>query len=275
MRDPFLSLPAELITNIICWLPSFPDVFAFAATCRRHRQIWSENVTVIYNRIAPKTIRCRRDARLLLADQGGADVGSPVLSASDVLRLVRNQHIVEKAIDQFNRDVMCHVHSVIGGKSYYPPSGLHPPCLTPTERPRFIGSYYQLWGLMRLDPASRRQRLDSMTLKQLYRVYEMALLQQTIGDETIPAAAQQERERGDLAGEIWNHIQCTYQRIHKREASFVGIYGLEEGFSVHYILFDHAQELVKEVVCGKLAGAPKPNPVPEESVWTPPSDDEG
>lgn len=103
------SFPAELITQILCWLPSFSDILSFAATCRRHRQIWTENVTVIYNHIAPRAIKCRRNARILLADQGGAAADSPVLSVRDVLRLIRNSHIVEKAIARFNRDVVRHV----------------------------------------------------------------------------------------------------------------------------------------------------------------------
>ena len=108
-NDPFMSFSAELITDIMCRLPSFSDDFAFAAICRRLRRIWSEDVTFIYKHVAPRTIKCEHDARILPADQGGAAADSPVLSVRDVLRLVRNSHIVEKSIGQFNRDIVCKV----------------------------------------------------------------------------------------------------------------------------------------------------------------------
>ena len=110
-NDPFTLVSPELITNVICQLPSLFDALVFSATCRRHRQIYCENVTHIYTHIAPKTITCRRDARNLLADQGGAAPDSRVLSMHDVSQLLRNSRRVEKAIDQFNRDIVCRVRN--------------------------------------------------------------------------------------------------------------------------------------------------------------------
>lgn len=45
-----------------------------------------------------------------------------------------------------------------------------------------------------------------------------------------------------------------------------------DGFSQFFVLFDHAREELKDVVCGNLAGAPRPNPVPEEAAWEDTSD---
>ncbi|KAL2011191.1 hypothetical protein VTN00DRAFT_3909 [Thermoascus crustaceus] len=41
-----------------------------------------------------------------------------------------------------------------------------------------------------------------------------------------------------------------------------------------FVLFDHVREELKDVVCGNLAGAPRPNPVPEEAAWEDTSDED-
>lgn len=43
-----MILPIELSIHIFGHL-SFPDILNFAATCRRHRQIWQEHTNIIYN----------------------------------------------------------------------------------------------------------------------------------------------------------------------------------------------------------------------------------
>lgn len=67
----FLSMSAEIITEISCLLPSFANVFALATTCVRFRRIWTTKVTPIYGQVAQRSIPCERHARSFLADQGG------------------------------------------------------------------------------------------------------------------------------------------------------------------------------------------------------------
>ena len=100
----------------------------------------------------------------------------------------------------------------------------HPPTLTCTERLRFVRSYYTLWGLMNTDDSSKRlSRLESMTLKQLYRLHEMTRLTQSIGqrEESIPPPifldqppdsihfinSFRSEKRDILMGEVWKQIQ--------------------------------------------------------------------
>lgn len=108
-----------------------------------------------------------------------------------------------------------------------------------------------------------------MLLKHLYTVHEIAIPDDfMIGDETIPPAAQEVRDYYRLLDQTWQQAQRTYERIHKREAHYLSIRSIDYGFSQYYVLFDHAQEKLKGVVCNEsVAGAPKPNPVPEEAVW--------
>ena len=98
-------MPPEVATNIFCQLPSFSDVFALSAVCLRLRHLWLENVNPVYNRIAPRVIPCNSAARRFLVDQDGPGLESP-MSAKDVVRMVRNACVVEKAILQFEREIV-------------------------------------------------------------------------------------------------------------------------------------------------------------------------
>lgn len=111
INGPLLSLPAELVTNIFKFLPSLSDVLALAATCRRLRRTWTTNVTTIYSQVASRSIPCERYARCFLADQGGPATSYPTLSVRDVLCMVRNSFVVEKAMLQFERDLVRSVKS--------------------------------------------------------------------------------------------------------------------------------------------------------------------
>lgn len=173
------------------------------------------------------------------------------------------------AISIFKNGEPCLISATVPFPGYYETEGGRPPCLTRTERPRFIRSHYQVWSLMRLDPASRQQRLKSMTLKQLYTVYDVAGLQQDIGDEN--AAAQYDRHY--LPEEIWEQIQRVYPHLYNVEAYYLGNYSLEYGYPGHVVLFDHFQEDLNELVCGQLAGASKPDPA-TEPIWQDTSDEE-
>jgi len=101
---PLLSIPAELKEKMFCLLPLFSDVFALAGTCHRLRRVWTTNTTSVYRHIAPESIACERDARRLLADQGGPAFDFPTLSAAEVRQIVWNSRIVDKAILQFERE---------------------------------------------------------------------------------------------------------------------------------------------------------------------------
>ncbi len=99
-------LPSELVIEIICQLPSFPDIFALSTTCHQMRHIWISNVMLIYTHVTPRSIACHNQARKFLIDQGGPALDSP-MSAKDVVYMVRNSRVVEKAIQQFDREIGC------------------------------------------------------------------------------------------------------------------------------------------------------------------------
>ena len=105
-----LLMPPELVTRIFCQLSSFSDVFALSATCHRLRYIWFANVTPIYSHVAPRSIASATQARKFLIDQGAPAVDYP-LSAKDVVQLVQNSRVVERAIRQFEREIVCRVRS--------------------------------------------------------------------------------------------------------------------------------------------------------------------
>ena len=108
-----LSIPVELVTKIFSLLPSFFDILALAATCRQLRHTWATNVTSIYSQVASRSIPCERYARRFLADQGGPATDFPTLSARDVLCMLRNSCVVEKAILQFEEHIVCRVRCTL------------------------------------------------------------------------------------------------------------------------------------------------------------------
>jgi hypothetical protein len=116
---------------------------------------------------------------------------------------------------------------------------------------------------MRLDATSKKQRLESMTLKQLYTLFEIAMLEQCIGDETDWDAVQ--TRLGSLPfQEIWQLIQQTHLRVHKRErVDYIWILAKEEGFGSHLVMWDHFQLWFKEAVCGRSADSLERDPVSE------------
>ena len=277
------------MVKTFCLLPSFSDALALAATCRRLRNVWITNVGPIYSHVAPRSIPCERYARRFLADQGGPAVNVSTLSDKDVLRMLRNSCVVEQAILQFEKEIvsrvkgtlcpitrvgvhfttlMIHFNKTAQGfrveDIYGPGARKHPPHLTRTERPRFIRSYYQLWGLMKSDPAEWQSRLEPMTLKQLYHLSEMCALTQSIGrEEVIPAPyfpnaapgsalainSRRSAERHALSFKVSKHLQIVYRRLHHRDAvDDPWVHAKREGYLWFVVLWDHWQPGLRELV---------------------------
>ncbi|MCJ1296583.1 hypothetical protein MMC34_008149 [Xylographa carneopallida] len=287
-RHPSLSImPPEVASNIFCQLSSFSDVFALSAVCCRLRDIWLESVNPIYHQIAPRSIPCERAARRFLVDQDGPDLGSP-MSAKDVVRMVRNANVIEKAILQFEREIVRRVRSVtVDGLEYegfYGPNVLkHPPTLTRTERTRFICSYYALWSLMRIDRSEWESRIQAMTSQELYYLREMAKLTQSIGQEEIVPPPMfpleppdsihsinsgQSEKRIGLERRIGEQIQHNSWRFFERDAQDCSNNAKHEGFLWFVVLWDHFQPAVEDLVTHRSVRLGKPSPaIMAQYIW--------
>ena len=99
-------LPVELATKIYCLLPSFSDVFALAATCRRLRRIWVVNFIPIYNEIKPRATSFERHMREFHTDQGGSSTDLSTLAFDDVLDMVRSSYVVARTTLQCERQLI-------------------------------------------------------------------------------------------------------------------------------------------------------------------------
>lgn len=137
--EGLLSIPPELITRILCQLPSFTDVFVFAATCHRLRDIWTSSSAAVYTEVAPRCIPCLPRARILLADQGRIDPDSPQVSAKDVVQMVHNAHVVDHATEHFEREIV----PSIKGNTSLPPCTTNYPSLPNTYR--LQSEVYRTW----------------------------------------------------------------------------------------------------------------------------------
>ena len=105
-NTPALPVLAELLLQIFVLLPSLPDALSLATTCRQLRGVWINNVNTIYMSIAPKTILCHHSARRLLAGSDAPPPELPLTSPDDVRSILHTSRIVEKAIVQFEREVV-------------------------------------------------------------------------------------------------------------------------------------------------------------------------
>lgn len=269
------TFPKELLTGIYYFLPSFSEVLALSSTCHWLRDCWLTDVTLIYHHIAPRTIPCERHARNFLVDPHGTYKNPSMISADDVLRLIRNSRIVEKAISQFETQIVSRVkRDAPETEEYYGAGVHHPPYLTRTERPRFIRSYYELWGLMRLRTAAEWQaKLEPMTLKQLFHLYEMSMLPDTIGrgrgEGVVPFPSRPEtrldtifidhesvERRVALERQILKHLEDVYRRTHGKNLIRIWVHAPQEGYGDFIAMWDHFQPSLKEVVCGRRSKEP-------------------
>ena len=139
----------------------------------------------------------------------------------------------------------------------------HPPALTRTERPRFISTYYTLWGLMKLDASKWESKLEQMTSQQLYYLHEMTKLTQSIGrEEVVPSPlfpdeppdsvhsinSGRSDKRIALEERVWQQIQDNSQRIFSQDALYPDGYAKHEGFMWFVVMWDHWQPSLKDMV---------------------------
>ncbi|KAI4276430.1 MAG: hypothetical protein LQ337_002480 [Flavoplaca oasis] len=262
----FQPLPVDLQTVVFCHLTSFQDVLGLASTCRQLRDVWLKGLTTIYKHVAKRNITCERHARYLLADQGGPPPEAGIQSARNVYQMMRNQNMVYKAIAQFASAIVSKVrtHGLRAAEYYGPGVDSHPPYLTRTERPRFIRSYYRLWGLLSIENIERRQaRLQSLSLKQLLYLCEISWLPHGMGPgeylnpETEAMVLQQRiQAREKLSQWILQHTESTYQRIHGQDMELIWVIAMDEGYGDFLVMWDHWHNSLKEVVCGRRAKEP-------------------
>ena len=300
------SLPSEVMIQILCQLPCLPDVLALSAACRRTRDIWSSNVARVYDCLAPKSIPCIQHARSFLADQGGLALDS-AMTTKGVASMMKNASVIEKAILQFEREIVCRVKSkprisrlnvelvaddpkIADGiptpeleECYGVGARGHPPTMTPTERTRFVQNYYTLWGLMSLNPSEWKSSLEVMTSQELYYLHEITKLTQSIGgQEIIPPPifpdqlpesvhainSGRSEKRISLEETVWQQIEHTSQRIFGQEAIHPEVYAKHEGFMWFVVIWDHWQPSLKDAVLHTSRSAERPSPeVVKRYLW--------
>ena len=111
MDDQAMSLsllPNELITQIYQSLASTREVIALATTNHRIRNVWLQNANSIFDCDLFDDVWAGRQALNFLLTQSGKKDGD-VISAEDVLQIVRNHSVVENAILLFEQEVVSHM----------------------------------------------------------------------------------------------------------------------------------------------------------------------
>ncbi|MCJ1471107.1 hypothetical protein MMC07_009755, partial [Pseudocyphellaria aurata] len=205
-----------------------------------------------------------------LADQGGPAPESEITTARDVVQMMKNQNVIEKAMLEFEYQIVSKVKTRgHRAEDYYGPGALrHPPYLTCTERPCFVRSYYQLWGSLTIDnPVERKARLQSMSLKQLIHLCEISWLPDGMGPGEEVASSprdpgvdpgsdsatyqRQTQAREALSKMVLGLTELTYRRINGQDMELIWVIAMEEGYSDFLVMWDHWQSSLKEVVCGR------------------------
>ncbi len=144
MDPPSLSsLSLELQLIVFQSLASLSDVAALSRTSRLFNDIWMFNAASICGAILPRVIECFEDAQALTEAQAHDEKEDIVeqdknrVALQQAKRYLSNQNTVHRTCDSFESEVLRKLESRIGKDTLV---------LTPTERPRFIHSYYQLWS---------------------------------------------------------------------------------------------------------------------------------
>ncbi|KAF2094387.1 hypothetical protein NA57DRAFT_60433 [Rhizodiscina lignyota] len=280
-------LPAELLGHILFSLSSLSDVLSLAATCQRARVICDDNATSICRNI----VIYYRQARQLLADQGGPKLEDRLLT-HHVAMMLRNWRVIERSITQFEwqvvRHITCTAHVL---KRLY---GLdrHPLSLTPSERRRFVRSYYTVWSLMIISPNLWPSRLAPVSsIREFYYLTELCLLPQSIGrDESLPLVNYSgtdsdthndsvlhfvpSEQRQKLREEVLKRIEPLREYvpdwIREWEPVDLSEYGPTDGYGPFVLLCDHFQSYLKQLY-GYWPAIP---PVNEDNIWSDSEDED-
>lgn len=135
-----LSLKLQLI--VFQSLASLSDVAALSRTSRLFNDIWMFNAAGICGAILPRVIECFEDAQTLpnaqalVEREGILEQDKNMVALQRAKRYLSNLNTVHRTCVRFESEVLRKLESRIGKGTLV---------LTPTERPRFIHSYYQLW----------------------------------------------------------------------------------------------------------------------------------
>ena len=268
-RGPLLSLPVELLISVFCHLPSLKEAFALFSTCRELQRVWLNNVARIYKHLARQSIPCERHARQFLALEVGSLPESRTISAKEVAQMMKNRITVETAIRKFESKAVARRIFFNHENPYCFPVIRPPSCLTRTERSRFTRSYYQLWGLMKIDdPAELAARLQSMTTKQLLHLRGMICLtryRKVIWPSQCDVVETSSQHLKTLSSK-WKLMSRTeirrrlrgYKNLssHSKDMSMIRNYAFDERYFGYHFLYDSHQTCVKDAVCRKRTKEP-------------------
>jgi hypothetical protein len=149
-----------------------------------------------------------------------------------------------------------------------------PPRLTPTERPRFVRSYYELWGLLLATEPEWDAKISAMRLKHLYSLREMCKINGSGPEEIdlratpnsqytyfVPVSRETSDPLTDDAGFATSHrreillrritswIRILYQKEHGRFPWNVWWMGQVDEDSG--VIWDHWYDELQIIVCGR------------------------
>lgn len=174
--------------------------------------------------------------------------------------MMKNQNTIGNVIHQFESRIVSKVqtHGLRAEEHYGAGFDSHPLYLTRTERPRFIRSYYQLWGILTTEhPEQRQSKLRSISLKRLLYLCEISWLPNGMGagedvDPDSESVAYQQRiqARQVLSKQVLEHTESTCQRTLGKDIDLTWAIAMDEDYSNYLLTWDHWQSYMKEVVCG-------------------------
>lgn len=145
--------------------------------------------------------------------------------------------------------------------------------------------------MMKKDTVDWAKRLEKIKLKELYLLFEMSKLNQSIGmEEVLPSFPDPQplpgsyhainrrfsEKRQQLSKFIWKDIKKTYLRTRNEEASDLWAVNVKaEGYLNFLVLWDHWQYDLKSVACTRGSRIQNPEVKSQkESFWEDSSDEE-
>ncbi|KFA52985.1 hypothetical protein S40293_11360 [Stachybotrys chartarum IBT 40293] len=176
------GLPCEVLVAVASNLTSLDDVLAFVAVCARLRAVFQGNAYHMSCLAIKHSIECEDVAWTLLLAQENQPLGvarTAFMKPHHVLRLARNAHRLEKAIEWFHKNEMKYIRHLCLRLWGNPD---RPPYLSRTERRRFEFAYYFAAAL--LEP-NGQHLLETLPLRQLLWVQQVLRIDVHIGEERM------------------------------------------------------------------------------------------
>lgn len=204
-----LALPVELKIQIFRSCPSFTSASRLARTSKHLYGVWNKHINAIYSGIAPVAIKEHSALCDMLKDFERIPSDSRQTEREHLISVVEASSIGREFVDTY--------HVNMPAQPYRDPQVSQ--VLSPSEERRFVRAHYQILGLLCIDKAAQKKRIEQFNLKTLFLLSDFLCVFDVNGSEDEQIADMLERHpiayrylqvelrqrRNKIFRELYNH----------------------------------------------------------------------